>query len=167
LLGAAGAVGAVGAATVLATGAVGTATVLAACGSGSAGDGNAGDDGPAAANPGTTTAATTGSGATPTATPGSTATVLGPSSDIPVGGGKVFAEHEVVVTQPAAGTFKAFTAMCTHMQCLVNRVANGQIICPCHDSRYSIKDGSVIYGPAPASLAAKPIKVSKGEITLA
>jgi Rieske Fe-S protein len=141
-----------------AAGAASMATVLAACGSGSS---DAPEAGSAAPGPTPTKGPTS---ASPTE---STATALGPTSDIPVGGGKVFAEHEVVVTQPAAGTFKAFTAMCTHMQCLVNRVANGQIICPCHDSRYSITDGSVLFGPAPHALAARSIKVSKGKISLA
>src|SRR5437773_11305026 len=43
-----------------------------------------------------------------------TGTLLGMVTDIPVGGGKVFMSHKVVVTQPAKGVFKAFSAVCTH-----------------------------------------------------
>ncbi len=66
------------------------------------------------------------------------------TSDIPVGGGKIFSNDNVVVTQPVAGTYKAFSATCTHQACLVQSISNGVINCPCHGSQYSIKDGSVV-----------------------
>ncbi len=73
-------------------------------------------------------------------------------SDVPVGGGKILKAEEVVVTQPTQGDFKAFTAICTHQGCTVGSIVNGQIICPCHKSHYSIKDGNVLSGPAPSPL---------------
>ena len=73
-----------------------------------------------------------------------------PTSDVPVGGGIV--TDDAVVTQPAEGEFKAFTNVCTHQQCLVTDVSDGTINCPCHGSRFSIEDGSVAGGPAPAPL---------------
>ncbi|MFI5707230.1 Rieske 2Fe-2S domain-containing protein [Kribbella sp. NPDC051620] len=88
--------------------------------------------------------------------------VLGPTSDVPVGGGKVF--DKIVVTQPKAGEFKAFTAVCTHAGCLVRTVENNTINCPCHGSKYSAEDGSVQGGPAPAPLAAIPVTVQGGNI---
>ena len=92
---------------------------------------------------------------------------LGAVSEIPVGGGKVFTAAQVVVTQPAAGQFRAFSAVCTHAQCLVDRVAMGTIDCPCHGSRFSVKDGSVAAGPAPSPLPPRNIAVHGGKITLA
>jgi Rieske Fe-S protein len=71
------------------------------------------------------------------------------------------------VTQPAKGTFKAFSAVCTHAGCTVSSVANGVISCPCHGSKYSAADGSVQSGPAPAPLAAKKVTVQGDSITLA
>jgi Rieske Fe-S protein len=50
----------------------------------------------------------------------------------------------VVVTQPTAGNFEAFSATCTHPGCPVKTVANGTINCLCHGARYSITDGSVV-----------------------
>jgi len=41
-------------------------------------------------------------------------TVIGKASDVQVGGGTVFKDAETVVTQPAEGEFKAFSAICTH-----------------------------------------------------
>ncbi|OAR25099.1 iron sulfur protein [Streptomyces sp. ERV7] len=93
--------------------------------------------------------------------------VLAKTSDIPVGGGKVFAAKKVVVTQPEAGTFKAFSAICTHQGCTVKDVAGGTINCPCHGSKYRVADASVAAGPAPRPLPAKPITVENGSIRLA
>ena len=83
-----------------------------------------------------------------------------------MGGGTILADQKVVVTQPTAGQFKAFTAICTHMGCTVASVANGTINCPCHGSQYSIKDGSVVGGPAPAPLAPIPFTISGKDIKL-
>ncbi|MFI8964145.1 Rieske (2Fe-2S) protein [Streptomyces sp. NPDC053493] len=91
---------------------------------------------------------------------------LAKTSDIPVGGGTVFKDEKVVVTQPAKGEFKAFSAVCTHQGCLVDKVADGTIDCPCHGSKYRIADGSVAAGPAPRPLPAEQITVSSGTITL-
>jgi Rieske Fe-S protein len=76
-----------------------------------------------------------------------------------VGGGKVLTAQKIVVTQPQAGSFHAFTAICTHQGCIVNAVSGGTINCPCHGSKYSITNGSVVNGPAPLPLAAVSIKV--------
>jgi Rieske Fe-S protein len=92
---------------------------------------------------------------------------LASTADIPVGGGKIFASQKLVVTQPKAGTFKAFSNVCTHQGCAVTSVSNGTIICPCHGSTFDVADGSVVDGPARTALAAKKIKVSGKSITLA
>jgi nitrite reductase/ring-hydroxylating ferredoxin subunit len=92
---------------------------------------------------------------------------LGAAADIPVGGGVVFADQKVVVTQPTKGDFKGFTAMCTHQGCAVSSVADGTINCPCHGSKFSIEDGSVEAGPAPSALGAVDLTVKGGEISLA
>jgi Rieske Fe-S protein len=82
------------------------------------------------------------------------------TSDIPVGGGRTFKDRKLVVTQPTAGQFKGFSATCTHAGCLVDKVEGGQIICPCHGSRFSIADGKVEKGPALLPLPAEKITVS-------
>jgi Rieske Fe-S protein len=91
---------------------------------------------------------------------------LAGTSDIPVGGGAVFASKKVVVTQPAAGTFKAFSAICTHQGCTVNKVASGTIDCPCHGSKFAIADGSVVDGPAKRPLSPRQIAVSGDAVLL-
>lgn len=87
------------------------------------------------------------------------ATVLAATSQVPVGGGTILSDQKIVLTQPAAGTFKGFSAVCTHLGCIVDAVSGGTIDCPCHGSRFSIKDGSVVNGPAASPLPAVSIKV--------
>ncbi len=106
-----------------------------------------------------------GSSTGSTATGAASGTALGPASDVPVGGGKVFASAQVVVTQPSAGEYKAFSAVCTHGQCFVDQVADGTIDCPCHGSKFSAKDGSVVIGPAVSPLPGLRISVSSGQIS--
>lgn len=91
---------------------------------------------------------------------------LATTSQVPVKGGFINQDVAVVVTQPSAGEYKAFTAVCTHMQCIVGSVTNNVIQCPCHNSQYNASTGAVIAGPAPAPLAAKSIKVDGSNIVL-
>ncbi|HEX5404283.1 MAG TPA: Rieske (2Fe-2S) protein [Pseudonocardiaceae bacterium] len=93
-------------------------------------------------------------------------TVLGKTSDIPVGGGVIYAAQHVVITQPVAGTFKGFSSTCTHLGCTVDRVSGGLIMCPCHGSAYSVVDGSVKDGPAPKPLPAERITIKGTQVIL-
>jgi Rieske Fe-S protein len=121
----------------IAAGAVGAGMMVAACGGK-----ESPPSGGQSANSATTSAA---------------AAVSVKTADVPVGGGVVLKDPKVVVTQPQPGEFKAFTAVCTHKQCLVSTVADGTIDCPCHGSRYSDVDGSVVKGPAEQPLTAKTV----------
>jgi len=135
------------------------AAMLAGC---STHDASNGGSTPSAAGAATSAAgaATSAAGAA-TSAAGSAppAGALATTSQIPDGGGKIIDGVNIVITQPQTGSFRAFTAICTHQGCIVSRVSNGTIDCPCHGSKYSIKDGSVVQGPAPSPLAAIAIKV--------
>jgi Rieske Fe-S protein len=122
--------------------------LLAACGGGSATDPSGSATSPGGTKPG-------GSGALTT------------TSDIPVGGGTIFPDEKVVITQPTQGEFKGFSATCTHQGCTVGSVASGTIDCPCHNSMFSITDGSVQGGPASVPLPEVPISVDGNNISLA
>jgi Rieske Fe-S protein len=95
-----------------------------------------------------------------------TGTVLGSAKAIPVGGGKIFTAEQVVVTQPVKGKFHAFSAVCTHVGCILNKIADGKIDCPCHGSEFRITDGSLVTGPASGPLPKKKIKIVKGKVVL-
>ena len=98
---------------------------------------------------------TSGSGATASSAPAALAT----TAEVPDGGGKIIDGKNIVLTQPEAGTFKGFSAVCTHQGCIVSTVSGGTINCPCHGSRFSIKDGSVVNGPATSPLPPVAITV--------
>ena len=147
-------------------GLVGLAGAITACGaSGSSSSAATGTN--SSSGGGATTATVPSSSSSAASSSGGAASgALTSTSAIPVGGGKIFDTQLVVVTQPSAGEYKAFSAVCTHMGCTVNQIANGRIDCPCHGSEYSIKDGAVLAGPAPKPLPAKTIKVSGDSIFL-
>ncbi|MEU6251986.1 Rieske (2Fe-2S) protein [Streptomyces sp. NPDC047043] len=148
---------------VTAVGAAGLAVALTACGSsddsssGSSSDTQAGADA-SGGDSGASSSASSGSGG---------GTALAKTADIPEGGGKIFKDQGVVVTQPKAGTYKAFSSKCTHQGCAVSEISNGVIVCPCHKSEFSVEDGSVKKGPATQALPAEQITVSGDSITLA
>ncbi|MGN9784290.1 Rieske (2Fe-2S) protein [Nonomuraea sp. ZG12] len=136
-------------------GAGGLALALTACGAG----GETTTAAPATSEPAASAPATSSA---PAAAEG-----LAKTADIPVGGGKIFKEQKIVVTQPTEGEFKAFSASCTHQGCAVASIENGLIDCPCHGSKFKIEDGSVTQGPATKPLPAQEIKVDGDQITLA
>ena len=95
-----------------------------------------------------------------------TGTVLAAASEIPVGGGKIFTAAKVVVTQPVSGQYLGFSAVCTHVGCILSEVADGTIDCPCHGSEFKITTGAVVTGPAPSPLPKKQIKIVDGQVVL-
>jgi len=138
----------------LVAGAVGV-PLLAACGSGGSSDDSDASGGSSGS-----------SGSGDSSGSGGTAEGIA-KSDIPVGGGAIFDDQKIVVTQPTEGQFKAFTAVCTHQQCLVTGVADGGIDCSCHGSIFSIEDGSVVEGPAEEPLAEKTVTDEGDTLTVA
>ncbi|MFB7400778.1 Rieske (2Fe-2S) protein [Streptomyces rubiginosohelvolus] len=135
---------------VAAVGAAGAAAALTACGGGS--DDKGGSD----------TVEQPGSGGEQQG-----GAVLASTADIPEGGGKVFAQQKVVVTQPKPGEFKAFSSTCTHQGCAVKDVSAGTITCPCHNSTFDAATGSPTGGPATQPLPAREITVEGDSIRLA
>lgn len=127
----------------------GAAGLLTACGGGGSGGSSGGGGSGGSGDP-------SGSG--------SSGGPLVATTKVPVGGGVILEQRQVVVTQPTAGSFKGFSAVCTHMGCTVATVSDGVISCPCHGSAFSAADGSVMNGPATRPLPAVPVAVQNGEV---
>jgi nitrite reductase/ring-hydroxylating ferredoxin subunit len=135
--------------------------VLSACGGGSS---------TTATSPGSTKPSARSGGGT---TPPSGAEALVAAAQVPVGGGVVLGDQNVVVTQPKKGTFDGFSATCTHLGCILADVAGGTINCGCHGSQFSITTGANVTGPlgSPAgsvpALPKVPVKVQGGTVVRA
>ncbi|WP_411106130.1 Rieske (2Fe-2S) protein [Streptomyces sp. cmx-4-9] len=106
--------------------------------------------------------ATDSGGGTP-ATP--TAPVeLGAAAEVPVGGAKLYRERKLIVSCPAQGEYKAFSAQCTHAGCVLDTIDEGEGNCPCHGSRFDAATGKVLRGPATEALPAVPVRVENGNL---
>lgn len=145
-------------------GTVGVAAVaaLAACSSGDAGNGSS------SAPVGTPGGATATGGGT-SATDGGAGEPLASTAEVPEGGGVIVTgpQGAVVVTQPAAGEFKAFSATCPHASCTVARVEADRILCTCHGSVFDATTGDRLDGPATSGLTPLTVVVDGSSISLA
>jgi cytochrome b6-f complex iron-sulfur subunit len=94
---------------------------------------------------------------------------LGPTLDFPVGQGKVVPVNDkpVIVVNTPQGGLKAYSAICTHLGCIVEWDQNRQfILCPCHDGRFNPLNGAIISGPQPAPLPSLALTVENDNVYL-
>ena len=92
---------------------------------------------------------------------------VGTTNDFPTGQGKVVPVNDkaVIVVNTAQGGTKAFSAICTHLGCIVEWDQNRQFIhCPCHDGRFNPINGAVISGPPPAPLPELALTVEENTV---
>ncbi|GAA1073774.1 Rieske (2Fe-2S) protein [Pseudonocardia alni] len=141
----------------------GAGAAVACCAAGCATYGTPRDTAPAAPAPTTPAPAAAAPSSSAAAAPAGIAAV----DDVPVGGGRVFAEQKVVVTRPDADTVLAFDATCPHQGCLVDQVSQAGISCPCHGSLFAVSDGAPLDGPAQAPLTSRQLRVEGGQVVLA
>lgn len=90
-----------------------------------------------------------------------------PASVVPVGGGTIYPDEKLVITQPTKGTFKAFSAVCPHQGCIVAAVDSGQIRCACHASAFDDATGARLSGPAQRGLTTETVTVTGSTVTVA
>lgn len=68
-----------------------------------------------------------------------------------------FRGRPAVVLQRSPGVFAAFSAVCTHLGCIVQWLPEkGEFLCPCHAGVFSA-DGQVLSGPPPKPLEPLPV----------
>lgn len=79
------------------------------------------------------------------------------ADEIPVGSVKLFrypnAREQCLLVRVGENDYAAYSQKCTHLSCAVyySREDN-QLVCPCHNGRFSIRDGAVIQGPPTRAL---------------
>lgn len=89
-------------------------------------------------------------------------TPVGAVSDFPLNSGKVVSvsDEPVIVVDSEAGGVKVYSAICTHLGCIVYWHEGRQVIqCPCHDGRFNPINGAVISGPPPRPLPAYDFEI--------
>ena len=78
----------------------------------------------------------------------------GKVSDLALNSGKIFkfGNKPGLLIRTASGDFKAFSAICTHLDCIVQyQPENKQIWCACHNGQYNMS-GANVGGPPPRPL---------------
>lgn len=93
--------------------------------------------------------------------------LVGSVKDLPVGQAKVLPVNDkpVIVVNTAQGGVKAFSAICTHLGCVVEWQQTKQyILCPCHDGRFNPATGAVISGPPPSPLPSVRVAIENDQI---
>lgn len=97
---------------------------------------------------------------------GADAKIAVAKADIPLGQAHFFnfRGQPAVVLQPAPGNFAAFSAVCTHLGCIVQwQPEKDEFLCPCHAGRFGA-DGQVRGGPPPQPLVSLPVTVEDDQI---
>jgi nitrite reductase/ring-hydroxylating ferredoxin subunit len=89
---------------------------------------------------------------------------LGPASDVPPGQGKIYEDQKIVVTQPKKGEYCAFSAVCTHQDCILADCDGGKINCGCHASSFDLTTGAPDSGPATVPLPKYKVQVAGGKV---
>jgi cytochrome b6-f complex iron-sulfur subunit len=94
--------------------------------------------------------------------------VAGKTNEIAVNSGKIFkfGSKPGLLVRTQAGDFKAFSASCTHLDCIVQYDPNSkQIICACHNGAYDLT-GKNVSGPPPRPLDEFIVKVNGDDVTV-
>jgi cytochrome b6-f complex iron-sulfur subunit len=73
--------------------------------------------------------------------------------------------NSILVTQPVQGSFRAFTAVCTHEQNLITGFQSNNFVCPAHGSQFNTS-GAVVQGPATQGLRQFPTIFTNNVLTI-
>ncbi len=89
-------------------------------------------------------------------------------SEVPINSGKIFkfGSKPGIIVRTEAGELKACSAVCTHLECIVQyRPDIKHIWCACHNGHYST-DGKNISGPPPRPLEAYKVNTRGDDIVV-
>ncbi len=95
-----------------------------------------------------------------------TSVKVGSPNEVPPNSGKIFrfGRKPAILIRTKEGDFRAFTAICTHLDCTVQYRPDFQHIwCACHNGHYDLQ-GNNISGPPPRPLQRFIVNVNKDEI---
>jgi Rieske Fe-S protein len=98
-----------------------------------------------------------GTPATPTAP-----VVLGAEGEVAKGGAQLYQDQNVVVSRAENGSLKAFSSICTHAGCAINKLQGTTLVCPCHGSEFDAMNGKVRRAPATVPLHELSVEEKNG-----
>lgn len=104
----------------------------------------------------------------PTASASEKRVEVGKLDEFPVSSSRsvLFGERAALVIRLPDGSFRAYVAVCTHLQCVVAYSSErNRIECRCHDGVYSI-EGENVSGPPPKPLQALRVTVVEGIVVV-
>ncbi|AYN41913.1 FeS-binding protein [Streptomyces dangxiongensis] len=89
---------------------------------------------------------------------------LGAESEVVNGGAQLYQDHNVVVSRDRNGTLRAYSTICTHGGCPINKLRGTTLVCPCHGSEFDAVTGKVVQAPATEPLGELKVKAANGRI---
>ena len=96
------------------------------------------------------------------------AVVAGKVKDFPPNSGKIvrFGSRPAIVVHIPGGEFRAFSAVCTHLQCTVQYRPDLELVwCACHNGRFDLA-GRNVGGPPPRPLDPLAVTVRGDDVVL-
>jgi Rieske Fe-S protein len=94
--------------------------------------------------------------------------VAAKQNEVPVNTGKIFkfGSKPGIVVRTDSGELKAFSAVCTHLDCIVQyQPETKQIWCACHNGQYNL-NGKNVGGPPPRPLEEFKVNTRGDEIVV-
>ncbi|WP_055491675.1 Rieske (2Fe-2S) protein [Streptomyces sp. TP-A0356] len=89
---------------------------------------------------------------------------LGAASEVPEGGARLYRDENVVVSRAKDGSLKAYSTICTHAGCAIDKLSGTTLVCPCHGSRFDAVTGKVVQAPATEPLPELAVEMKSGHI---
>ncbi len=97
-----------------------------------------------------------------------TSVVAGRVNELPPNSGKIFkfGNKPALLVRTPTGEYKAFSAVCTHLDCIVQYRPDLRLIwCACHNGQYNLS-GKNIAGPPPRPLEEYAVNIRGEEIVV-
>jgi cytochrome b6-f complex iron-sulfur subunit len=94
---------------------------------------------------------------------------VGKVEDFALGSGTVVSVNDkpVILVNNKTGGLKAFSAICTHLGCVVAWDQHKNVIhCPCHEGIFNPTTGAVVSGPPPRGLSGYELAIKDGQVLI-
>lgn len=89
---------------------------------------------------------------------------LGGEQEVARGSATLYRDHNVVVSRDRDGSLKAYSTICTHGRCPINKLKGTTLVCSCHGSEFDARTGEVLQAPATEPLEEVPVRTENGRL---